>query len=960
MIHFLRAPLILAFLFLSIPTWSQGIKVYGTLTDSRDNSTLIGVSVILVNSNDSTKKVGLASDNSGQFLFTNVTNGSYILKCDYLGYKKLFRKISVNGTDVNLGNVSMEASNQELKNVVVQGKQARAEQIEDTIQYHADAFKTHKDATAEDLVTKMPGVSSDNTGVKVNGETVQQVYVDGKQFFGTDPTLALRNLPSEVIDKIQVFDRLSDQSLFTGFDDGNTQKTMNIITKRSKSEGQFGKVFAGYGTDGTFLAGGNMNFFNGDQRISILELSNNINQQNFSSQDILGISGASQNRGGMGGGRGNFGGGGGSSNNFMVGQQAGITNTNSAGINYTDVWGKKIKVTASYFFNNTNNSNATYLDRSFFAKANVDSNILYGERDSSISKNSNHRFNMRLEYTIDSFNTFILSPSLSLQENYSRSVSYDSSRYAYSDNPYSLTYASTPANSWGYSFNNNALLQHKFKKRGRTISLNVANSLNEKSGDGQLISQSFYSIKEQQYNTYNHGYSVTPSLNYTEPLGKKSQLMINYTPSYSKNWADKETDSLSLISRNYSFDSLYSNKYSSTYNTQKGGLSYRFSNRSLNFMLGLNMQQAILDGKQIYPDSFTTHKVYNDLLPTAMYNYRWKDGRNLRIIYRTNISAPSVSQLQDVVDISNPQLLKTGNANLIQDYEQTLIIRYGLTKAGNAHNFFLFVYANYINNYIGNQTLIPTSDSVYSNGIIIRKGNQLSLPVNLNGYFSGRSFLTYSIPFGIIKSNLNLNLGLNYSSTPGMMNSIIENSYNTAPTAGVVISSNISENVDFTFAYSGTYNFISSTLQTQTNNNYYNHTVSFKINYIIFKNIVLNTNLSHGYYSTLASNSGTESLLLWNAYIGYKFLKNKALEARFTANDILNQNKSINRTVGDTYIENSVTQVLKQYFMFSLTYTLRNFKNGMMPAEQKEDKDNHEMYRNMYRGGAGGGGQWNH
>jgi hypothetical protein len=239
----------------------------------------------------------------------------------------------------------------------------------------------------------------------------------------------------------------------------------------------------------------------------------------------------------MGGGfsRGSFGGGSSSSNNFMVGQLAGVSTTNSAGLNYTDNWGKKIKVTASYFFNSTQNSNATYLNRVFFAKANVDSNILYGERDSTISKNTNHRFNLRFEYTIDSFNSLIITPSLSLQENYSQSLGYDSSRYAYENTPYSLTYISTPANSWGYTFNNNVLLQHKFRKRGRTVSFNVANSLNEKSGDGQLISQSFYFTREQQYNMYNHGYSVSPSINYTEPLSKNSQLMINYSPNFSKN-----------------------------------------------------------------------------------------------------------------------------------------------------------------------------------------------------------------------------------------------------------------------------------------------------------------------------------------------------------------------------------------------------------------------------------------
>jgi hypothetical protein len=325
-------------------------------------------------------------------------------------------------------------------------------------------------------------------------------------------------------------------------------------------------------------------------------------------------------------------------------------------------------------------------------------------------------------------------------------------------------------------------------------------------------------------------------------------------------------------------------------------------------------------------------------------------------MYRTNISAPAITQLQNVVDISNPQLLKTGNAALRQDYEQTMIVRYGLTKTGNAHNFFFFLYANYIQDYIGNQTLIPqNADSVFSPGIVIKKYNQLSLPVNLNGYFSTRAFMTYAIPLEFIKCNLNLNGGVNYTGTPGLINNQSNYSYNTAPTAGVVVSSNISEKVDFTFAYSATYNIISNSIQSQANNDYYNHSLSFRINYIFFKNFVLNSNITHTFYSTFNSNSGNETLLLWNAYLGYKFLKNHALEARISANDILNQNKSINRTVTDQYTENSVTQVLKQYFMFSLTYTLRNFKAGaVMPSEDKDAKDR-EMYRNMFRGGQGHG-----
>ena len=215
----------------------------------------------------------------------------------------------------------------------------------DTIQYNASQYKTNPDATAEDLVGKMPGITVDNSGtVTAHGDQVKSVTVDGKKFFGDDATAALRNLPAEVIDKIQVFDKLSDQAQFTGFDDGNSVRAINIVTKPNMRNGRFGRLFAGYGTDGRYNVGGNVNFFHGDRRLSFVGLFNNINQQNFSSQDLLGFSN-NNNRGGRGGGV------------PSVGAQSGINTTNAFGINYTDMWGKKLEVQASYFFNNGSMNN---------------------------------------------------------------------------------------------------------------------------------------------------------------------------------------------------------------------------------------------------------------------------------------------------------------------------------------------------------------------------------------------------------------------------------------------------------------------------------------------------------------------------------------------------------------------------------------------------------------------------
>jgi Outer membrane protein beta-barrel family/CarboxypepD_reg-like domain len=937
--------------------FAQNFKVSGVIKDANDSSSLIGVAVQLQNTADSTMKFGTITSENGIFELTNLPKGKYNLRAEYLGYRKYRQLITVEGNDVDLGIIKMTATTKELGGTTISGKQIRAEQNGDTTSFHADAYKTHPDATAEDLVNKMPGISSDNSGVKVNGESVQQVYVDGKPFFGNDPTLALRNLPAEVVDKIQVFDKLSDQAIFTGFDDGNSQKTLNITTKRNKSEGVFGKVYGGGGTDETYISGGNLNVFDGDRRISLLALANNINQQNFSTQDLLGVSGSGsggRGSGGMGGfgGMGGGSGGGSGANNFLVNQQNGITTTNAAGFNFTDVWAKKVKLTGSYFYNGTDNNNISTINRNYFTGA--ETGNIYNEYDNTSTRNYNNRLNLRLEYTIDSFNTIIFTPSVSFQHTLNSDVQTDT---IVAKAFQTTTVNNTGSDNTGYSSSNNLFLQHKFKKPRRTISLNINTNLNEKNAPGNLYTSNneyatyavMNSRNNQQYSLYNNSYTLGCNLNYTEPVGKKGQIMINYAPSFTNNLSDKASYDFDSTTKSYSdLNQNFSNKYTNTYITEKGGISYRKGNKKMNFSIGANLQYANLNGNQIFPYGSPINRTFTDVLPIAFFNYRFDDGRNLRIMYRTNIAAPSISQLQDVVDVSNPLLLSTGNPNLRQDYEQSIIIRYGLAKSKTAHNFFIYTYCNFISNYIGNASYQPTKDSLFQGPLAnvpvkVNKGSQISLPVNLDGYVNFKSFVTYSVPADFIKSNLNFNGGFSFTNTPGVVNSVINYSGNYVPTGGIVLSSNISEKLDFTLSYTGNYNVVSNSLQSQSNNNYYSHTASFKINWIFLNRFVFNSNITHNYYTSFSS-TGNQSYYLWVTYLGYKMLKKQSLEARLTGYDLLNQNKNVTRSVTGTYIENDITNVLKQYLRLQLTYTIRNFK-GPLPAPPAEHGDSFMQWR---------------
>ena len=507
------------------------------------------------------------TDKSGNFAFNNLEAGAYTLFITHSGYEKIQQKVNIQASNNTAIPFSLSKLPTDLTGVTVISKAAPVRMKVDTTEFSASQFKVNPDATAEDLIKKLPGIVIDKSGnVTTMGEQVKKVTVDGRDFFGDDATAALKNLPADVIDKIQVFDKLSDQAAFTGFDDGNSTKAINIVTKAGMRNGQFGRIYAGYGTDNRYAAGGNMSFFKKDRRISLVGLFNNVNQQNFSSEDLLGVtSSGGGNRGG--GNRGGGGGRGGGGNNFMVGQQTGISSTNAFGINYYDKWGKKLDVSGSYFFNNSNTGN----DQSSNTQSLVN-NQFNDQSVISTSKNYNNRFNLRMEYKIDEKNSLMFTPSFSFQKNNSFNE-LDGASYFIKASPISTQRSTTSASTSGYNSNNNLLFRHSFAKKGRTISLNLSAGLNHKSGNTYLNSVNDYydtsgvrviatdQLKDQLVN----GTTYSASLVYTEPIGKKGQLQLNYNPSVSKNKSDLETFNYDHSNDKYSlFDTGYSNKFNST------------------------------------------------------------------------------------------------------------------------------------------------------------------------------------------------------------------------------------------------------------------------------------------------------------------------------------------------------------------------------------------------------------
>lgn len=286
---------------------AQTVTVTGTVIDKNDASPVPGATILFQSRTDSLNKQILVTDSTGN-LSTKATAGLYKLEITNVGYLPVDTLIIVGDSAKNLGSILMMKNEGLLGEVVVKAALPPVKQKGDTLEYNSTAFKVNPDANAEDMVKKMPGITIEQGTVKAQGEEVRKVTVDGRDFFGEDATATLRNLPAEIIDKIQVFDRLSEQAQLTGFEDDNTAKGINIITKANMRNGQFGRLFAGYGTDNRYSAGGNVSFFNGDRRISLVGMTNNINMQNFASEDLLGVTSASNTGRG---GRGNMRGGGG-------------------------------------------------------------------------------------------------------------------------------------------------------------------------------------------------------------------------------------------------------------------------------------------------------------------------------------------------------------------------------------------------------------------------------------------------------------------------------------------------------------------------------------------------------------------------------------------------------------------------------------------------------------------------
>lgn len=917
---------LLFFVFESAAQQKSGIVIGKTL--DVNNNKIEGANILFKQKGQ--KNQSFISNQDGVFLIQSFTNDSFEIFCTMVGYESLKKtgRIDENNKKIKL---VLNTNNKQLNELKVTGNQIRTEQKGDTTVINASAFKVNPDASTEDLVKKMPGITNESGTLKAQGEEVKKVLVDGKEFFGDDAQMAIKNLPAEVVDKVQVYNRLSDQSLFSGFNDGNTDKTMNLVTRGGGVNGLFGKLYAGYGTDSRYQLGGNLNLFDGNRRITILGLSNNINVQNFTAQDITGA-GASRGQnppqgmgrpGMMGRPGGAMGGGNPVLNNFLVGQQGGVNTTSSAGLNYSNKLGKKLDVSASYFFNESRNETEKATNRIYLID--TINKQTYTEKSTSSSNNLNHRLAGRLEYNLDSSNSFIISPRINLQnlESTSGLDGFNNS----SEKTISKTSSLSSTNSNAININNNFLYRRKFETIGRTFSVNIASDYSNKENNQKQVSNTIgtdTSKINQEALLKATNNNQTANITYTEPIGKKSQLMLSYSPAISFNKSEKSTNAFDTTKNDYSkLIASLSNNFESNIFTSRSAVNYNYKWNKLLFAIGATHQVISMQNSNISNPGINLNKRFDNLLPNAMFQYDFSNEHALRLYYRTGTNTPSINQLQQVTDNSNPLILSKGNQNLRQDFSHMLIARYGINNSKTGKSFYLFTMFNYTNDYIANSNTTFKKDTLLD-GLKISAGSQLSSYQNANGNYSIRSMLNYSSPVKFIKSNLNLTGGITYTNVPGYINEAVNEARTTSANMGLVIGSNISPKVDFNFSYTGNVNWVRNTIQAQLNSNYITQNATGKLNLMPNTSWVFSIDLSYSKYAGLEQ-SFSQDFMLVNGGVGYKFLPKKLAEIRLSVFDLLNQNNNINRTVTETYIEDSRTKIMRQYFLVTFTYSLRKF-----------------------------------
>lgn len=899
---------------------AQKFSIKGQVKDSAQVE-LPSATIMLMQSRDSTMVNFAITDKNGFFDIRNVNPGNYLLRVSFIGYSNQFIRVGepVNG-EVQLGVIKMGQEDQMLSDVVIEGERIPILIKKDTIEYDALAFKVRENAVVEDLLKRMPGIEVDSDGtITAQGEQVRRVLVDGKEFFGRDPKMATQNLPADAVSKVQVFDRKSEQAQFSGIDDGQREKTINLELKDDKKAGAFGNTSAGYGSDNRYAMKTNINRFSKTGQLSILGQGNNINQQGFSFGEAMNFTGSSQRM--LSGGALNFNrGGGGRSSAVPInfGGRAGstgITDTWAGGLNANKKISDKTEVNGSYFYNYMNTHVETDLERENFLPSGNFDFLQFSQRN---TQNESHRGNVRIETKIDTANSLLVIADASLSNNRSFQNTESSNTRAdgFLQND---SEQETLSQGQSKNINSNLLWRHKFAKRGRTLSAGLDFAANQSDNEGYLqATNRFYSgefreiLLNQENEQYSSNQTIGTNVNYTEPLGNRRYLEVNYILAQNRNQVNQDVYDLEEGAR--VFNTLLSNRFKSNYLYQRGGVNLRVNRDSYNFTLGSGMQITRLKGASEIQD-FTIDNQFLNFLPLARFNYEFSTSKRLSMDYETSVQEPNIQELQPLVDNRDPLNIYVGNPNLRPAYRQSLQARYNNFNIVNSVGFFLFGTAEYISNAIVYAQLIDEN--------LVRT----TTPVNVNNNINLRGSANMTFPIKKLSSRVNLGTNINQRRGVNLLNDVEETIVNNTLGGNVRYNFTYKEVVE-TFLTANWNRQLTAYEFTDLNQVFLNQTYGAEFNLNFLKRYRFNTTFNYLIFQG-QQNDFNQAIPLLDLSLARSFLKNKSLEGKFSASNLLDRNIGISQRADVNFVERSVTNALGRYFMFTLTYSLNQQLNPM-------------------------------
>lgn len=927
------ATCLLAFFVAS--TTASAFTITGTVSDTQGEP-LPDATIRVLHSRDSTFTAGGLTSAAGRFSLSDIPNGRYIVEATYIGFAKGYRNVKVQGANAKVDTIRLAQSSVLLKETTVIGVKTPIKVMTDTIEFNADTYKTQPNAVVEDLLKRLPGVEVDNSGkITANGKEVTKILVDGKEFFADDPKVASKNLPVNMVDKLQVVDRKSDLARLTGVDDGEDETVINLTVKKNMKNGWFGTSEAGYGTDSRYKGTFNINRFFNDNQITFIGNANNTNELGFTD---------------------------GNGNRFRrFGSDNGINNSQSFGVNW-NIGNKEIfRFGGNVMYSHTDRDTRTRTSRQYLFPN--DSTSYEGSLARTNDRGHNIRADFRIQWKPDSFNTLDIRPRLSYNTNNSWSLSTDTLRAGLPGLPWvtrSLNRGSDNGTSWEASAR--IIYTHNFRQhRGRSFSLMANYDLSNVRESSRDFSYNAFarlkdylgrdSIDSYDQLTDDHTWSnrLNTRVSWTEPLGDASKgnfLQFAYRFSYRWNNADK------LVDRRYpDLDAIYANpdifgadilanpdalpmgpwepidtlgnRFRNGFMNQEFRLGFRKVNKNYNLDIGLAAVSAMSRSTDLVRSerNIPERWVWN-YAPYARFRYKFSKTSSLNFFYQGRSSQPSVRQLQPVADYSNPLNVTIGNPSLKPTFTHNIRLRFQRYNPDNQSSIMSMMDASVVQNSIISRT---TNNPM--------SGGRITTYENASGVWSVRAMNMFSLPFGSSKQwSFNNNIFAFYNQSVGYTN----NAYNRSGSLMIAESPSLAfrpHNLELEVRPSYRLQKVFNSLPNVRTSAVHNYGGSFNGTYYTPFGIVLGTDLqvdaSRGYAAGY-----NKCQTMWNASIAYQFLPGQAATLTAKVYDILRQRQSISRSVTAQAISDIETNTLGRYFMFSFTYRFNTFGKGHEPASR--------------------------